>query len=83
MMSMTPFSCVSSAALDESSETEQPGDRRFSELMTMADWLQLPTDVRRRFSKKLGSGAAIYTGHVSLHPHGTYPFGQEIRADIH
>jgi Domain of unknown function (DUF4166) len=66
MISMTPFSCKSSAALGESSETERPGDRRFSDLMTMADWLQLPTDVRRRFSKKLGSGAAIYTGHVSL-----------------
>jgi hypothetical protein len=66
MMSMTLLSCESPAALDESSETGQPGDRRFSNLMSRADWMQLPTDVRRRFSKNLATGAAIYTGHVSL-----------------
>ncbi len=65
-MSITRSFWESPAALDETSEAEQSGDRRFSDLLTRAEWMQLPADVRRRFSKKLGSGAAIYTGHVSM-----------------
>lgn len=65
-MSVAPSSYESAAALDESSDAEQSGDRRFSDLMTRAEWTQLPTDVRRRFSKKLSGEAAIYTGHVSM-----------------
>jgi Domain of unknown function (DUF4166) len=66
MMSITGSFCALPAALDEASEAEHDGDRRFSDLLTPAEWMQLPADVRRRFSKRLESGAAIYSGHVSL-----------------
>jgi uncharacterized protein DUF4166 len=66
MMSITGSFCALPAALDETSEAEHGGDRRFSDLLTPAEWMQLPADVRRRFSKRLESGAAIYSGHVSL-----------------
>src|SRR5262245_21942846 len=65
-MFITRSLCAPPAARDQTSEVEEDGDRRFSDLLTRTEWMQLPADVRRRFSKRLESGAAIYTGQVSL-----------------